>query len=103
MSSDQIPIVTTLCGSTKFKKEFEEAGARETMLGKIVLSCGCFTHADNLSLSAGQKMMLGELHLRKIDLSSEILVLNIGGYIGSSTRKEITYADEHEKTIYYWE
>lgn len=97
------PIIVTLCGSTKFKKEFEEADRRESMKGKIVLSVGCFTHADNLSTTKEQKEMLDELHFRKIDISSEVLVINVGGYIGESTRNEIDYAYLKEKSVCYLE
>ncbi len=97
------PIVVTLCGSTKFKKEYEEAYHRETMKGKIVLTVGCFTHADNMATTEDQKRMLDQLHFWKIDMSSEILVINVGGYIGESTRKEIDYASECGRKIYFWE
>lgn len=97
------PIIVTLCGSTKFKKEFEEAYYRETMLGRIVLSVGCFTHADNLDTTEEQKRMLDELHYKKIDISSEIFVVNVGGYIGESTRKKIDYSYLKGKSIRYLE
>lgn len=51
----------------------------------------------------GIKTMLDELHKRKIDLSDEILVLNVGGYIGESTRSEINYAEAHGKPVKYLE
>jgi len=47
--------------------------------------------------------MLDRLHLRKIDLADEILVINVGGYIGESTKSEIKYAKEHSKKIRYLE
>lgn len=34
---------------------------------------------------------------------SEILVLNVGGYVGDSTRSEIAYAQRRGKTIRYLE
>ena len=97
------PIIVTLCGSTKFKQAFIEANRRETMAGKIVLSCGLFNHADGINLTEKEKIFLDELHKRKIDISSEILVLNIGGYIGESTKDEIDYAYLKRKSILYWE
>lgn len=100
---DRLPTVVTLCGSTKFKKEYEEAYFRESSLGKIVLTVGCFTHADNLGTTEEQKAMLNMLHLRKIDMSDEILVINVDGYMGIDTKKEINYAAKHGKTIHYWE
>lgn len=47
--------------------------------------------------------MLDELHFRKIDISSEILVINVGGYIGESTRNEIDYAYLKGKSVCYLE
>jgi hypothetical protein len=46
---------------------------------------------------------LDELHLRKIDLADSVYVLNVGGYIGSSTQKEIEYAQSKDKPIEYLE
>jgi len=48
-----------------------------------------------------QKIALDELHKRKIDLADEVLVLNVNGYIGSSTRSEIEYAKQHNKPVRY--
>ena len=71
------------------------------MVGHIVLSVGAFMHADSEPISEEQKAALDELHKRKIDLADEVLVLNVGGYIGSSTRSEIEYAVAHHKPIRY--
>jgi hypothetical protein len=99
------PTIVCLCGSTKFKQEFIDANFRETMLGKIVLSVGFFSHADNkiFTPTEEEKLMVDELHKRKIDLADEILVLNVGGYIGNSTKSEIEYATKLGKTIRYLE
>lgn len=103
------PKIVCLCGSTRFYKQFQEANYRETMNGKIVLSVGFYPHAQNemhgeqVGITVEQKCALDELHKRKIDLADEILVLNIGGYIGDSTRSEIAYADSINKPIYYLE
>ena len=51
----------------------------------------------------GTKEMLDDMHLRKIDLADEIFVINVGGYIGESTRSEIAYAEETGKKINYLE
>lgn len=102
------PTVVCLCGSTRFKDVFIEANKRETLAGKIVLTVGTFPHTDAGAapedvLGVEVKAGLDELHKRKIDLADEILVLNVGGYIGSSTRGEITYAQDVGKPIRYWE
>ena len=97
------PKIVCLCGSTKFKKAFEVATLNETLAGNIVLSVGCYMHADHIPISAQDKILLDELHLKKIDLADEILVLNKNGYIGESTKCEIKYAKSQGKHIRYWE
>ena len=103
--------VITLCGSTRFKDEFMEAQKRLTLEGNIVISVGLFGHSgdyevwenmDEGTLTA-TKEMLDDMHKRKIDMANEIFVINIGGYIGESTRSEIEYAVIHGKTVKYLE
>ncbi|MCV2402283.1 hypothetical protein OFY17_05210 [Marinomonas sp. C2222] len=97
------PPVVTLCGSIKFKQAFIDANYNETMMGNIVLSVGGFGHSEHLNLTEQDKQMLGDLHKRKIDISDEILVLNVGGYIGKSTEIEIQYAREKGKAVRFLE
>ncbi len=79
--------VVTLCGSTRFKNEFMEAQKRLTLEGCIVISVGLFGHSgDSEVWTEGTKEMLDDMHKRKIDMADEIFVINVGGYIGSSTR-----------------
>jgi hypothetical protein len=98
------PRIVCLCGSGRFRETYEQAEAKETLAGNIVLTIGVNTKdvARDPALS-GMKPFLDELHLRKIDLADEILVLNVGDYIGESTRNEITYAEKTGKPIRYWE
>ena len=96
--------VITLCGSTKFKEQYLEAQKRLTLEGNIVISVGLFGHSgDDEVWTEGTKAMLDDMHKRKIDMSDEIFVINVGGYIGDSTRSEIQYAEEHGKTIRYYQ
>lgn len=96
--------VITLCGSTRFKDEFLETQKRLTLEGNIVISVGLFGHSgDDVVWTEGVKDMLDRQHLAKIDLADEIFVINIGGYIGDSTRREIAYADYRGKSITYLE
>ena len=103
--------VVTLCGSTRFKNEFMEAQKRLTLQGCIVISVGLFGHSgdhevweqmDEGTLTK-TKEMLDDMHKRKIDMADEIFVINVGGYIGSSTRSEIEYAKAHGKVVRYLE
>ena len=96
--------VITLCGSTRFKDEFLEAQKRLTLEGNIVITVGLFGHyGDDVVWTEGVKDMLDRQHLAKIDLADEIFVINVGGYIGDSTRREIAYAEYKGKSITYLE
>lgn len=96
--------VITLCGSTKFKKEFLQVQKELTLQGNIVISVGLFGHSgDNEVWTEGTKEMLDDMHKRKIDMADAIYVINPGGYIGESTRSEIEYAKRHCKIIEYLE
>ena len=103
--------VITLCGSTRFKDEFMEIQKRLTLEGNIVISVGLFGHSgdnevwENMDEGAltKTKEMLDDMHKRKIDMADEIFVINVGGYIGSSTRSEIDYAIATGKAVHYLE
>ena len=103
--------VVTLCGSTRFKDEFMEVQKRLTLAGNIVISVGLFGHSgDNEvweNMDEGTltrtKEMLDDMHKSKIDMADEIFVINVGGYIGSSTRSEIDYAKAAGKPVHYLE
>lgn len=96
--------VITLCGSTRFKDQFLEAQKRLTLEGNIVISVGLFGHSgDDEVWTEGTTEMLDDMHKRKIDMADEIFVLNVGGYIGSSTRSEIEYAKSRGKRVNYLE
>ena len=96
--------VITLCGSTRFKDAFMEAQKQLTLEGNIVISVGLFGHSgDDEVWTEGIKEMLDDMHKRKIDMADEIFVINVGGYIGSSTRSEIAYAAATGKTVRYLE
>lgn len=102
------PRIVVLCGSTRFISAFHAANLRETLAGHIVLSIGCDTKSDSDLLLAGQltladKGRLDELHLRKIDLADEVLILNVGGYLGESTLRELAYARHQGKPIRWLE
>ncbi len=96
--------VITLCGSTRFKDAFLETQKRLTLEGNIVISVGLFGHSgDDEDWKEGTKEMLDNMHKRKIDMSDGIFVINVGGYIGDSTRSEIDYAIRNGKTVEYLE
>lgn len=102
------PRIICLCGSTRFGEAFRKAQLDETLKGKIVLTIGCNMKSDteifgNMPESelTEIKNKLDELHKRKIDLADEVLILNVDGYIGESTRSELEYAKANNKPIKY--
>lgn len=102
------PEVVVLCGSTRFPEAFAEASRRLGLECKIVLSVACFGHSGDLTpeqceIGNPTKDALDLLHKQKIDLADRVLVLNVGGYIGDSTRSEIEYAEWFDKPIDYLE
>ena len=103
------PRIVTLCGSTRFWQQFRDEGLRLTMEGKIVLSIGIHApesmkHANPDSKEGkALKIRLDALHKQKINISDEIFVLNVGGYIGESTKSEIRHAVAVGKRISWLE
>jgi len=103
------PTIVCLCGSTRFMEAFFDEGWRLTLEGKIVLSVGVCKHADEDGAHGAEALgpdvvkQLDELHLRKIDLADEVRILNVGGYIGESTGKELAYARKQGKVIRFLE
>ena len=103
--------VITLCGSTRFREQFMQAQKDLTLQGYIVISVGLYGHAGDQEVWENMdegtltktKEMLDDMHKRKIDMADEIFVVNVGGYIGDSTKSEIKYAHEHGKVVRYLE
>ena len=103
--------VVTLCGSTRFKEEFMKAQKDLTLQGYIVISVGLFGHSGDSEVWENMdegtltktKEMLDDMHKAKIDMADEIFVINVGGYIGESTRSEIEYALLRKKRVKYLE
>lgn len=132
------PTIVTLCGSSRFKEAFERAAKIEELAGRLVFTIGFFGHHEpgfdmDETKAGSPKAKVDELHLRKIDLSDEILVINplchlcnrcgkpcevntklgcssccsapfgTGRYIGASTIREIEYAKRCGKVVRFFE
>lgn len=98
--------VITLCGSTRFKDEFMAENQRLTMEGNVVISLGLFGHTDLPDYdwttdATDLKRTLDRLHFQKIDMADRVHVINVDGYIGESTQREIAYARSRGKHITY--
>lgn len=102
--------VVCLCGSTKFSEEYREARIKFTLDGYIVLTIGCDIRSDDdifghLTLAQQEKIKkeLDELHLDKVRMADRVYIINKGGYIGFSTRRELALALKMKKSINWLE
>ena len=95
--------IITLCGSIKFKDTFLKVQENLTLEGNIVFTPNFFNHIEKEEISLDTKKMLDKMHRQKIDMSDEIYVINLNGYIGESTKSEIEYAKSKGKNISYLE
>lgn len=106
---DRKPKVITIVGSTRFSDVQQIAMMHLSMMGHIVIPCGLYGHADEPQgaeyltsdgdESTPEKRMLDKLHYQKIDISDAIFIVNIGGYMGSSSRRELGYAVSAGKEV----
>ncbi|VEU80572.1 NUDIX hydrolase [Haploplasma axanthum] len=95
--------VITICGSLKFKREMMNAAMKLELLGNVVL-IPIFPLDDNFDEYTEEELnILGKMHKEKIKISDAILVINVGGYIGKSTKSEIEFATSLNKEIRYLE
>ena len=94
--------VVTICGSMKFYKEQIAIASRlEKENGWCVIQC--VYDIDSVSMTENEMKNIVNAHWKKIDISDAVYVVNIGGYIGESTRKEINYAISKDKEVIYHE
>ena len=98
--------VITLCGSTRFEAEFAVVNQRLTLEGCVVLSLGMFSLPDLADYDwtadvSDLKGRLGRVHLQKIRMADVVYIVDPGGYVGESTRREIAYAESLGKPVRY--
>ena len=87
--SAEYPVVT-LCGSLQFRDEMRRLDAELTLAGHVVLAPTLLD--PSTELDDEQRARLGRVHLQRIAMADEVLVVNVGGYVGESTRAEIEHA-----------
>ena len=98
--------VITLCGSTRFEAEFAQVNQRLTLEGCVVISLAMFSLPDLAGYdwtidSSDLRGRLAGVHLQKIRMADGVYVVDPGGYVGESTRREIAYAQSLGKPVRY--
>ncbi len=94
--------VITICGSMRYSKEMIKI-AEELELKEGYAVIQCVYNVDGKKYEGIDASILDKIHRKKIDISDAIYVVNINGYIGESTRKEIEYANNNGKEVIYHE
>lgn len=90
--------IVTICGSMRFKQEMMTiASELELKYGYLVIQCVYFS--EDQILSKKDIELLNKIHYQKIELSDAIYIVNVNGYIGDATKKEIEYARLLNKEI----
>lgn len=104
----------TLCGSTRYKKEYLEVNKALTLAGHVVYSVSMWSHNtdERIDPTEEEKTILDLVHLAKIEESDAIVVIDIllasdgslsksEPYVGSSTKREIQWASIRSKDVYF--
>lgn len=94
--------IITVCGSYKFKQEMIEIAEEMTLKGNCMITPNDLTRTDKSAYTEDEILMIDKMHKEKIKLSDAILVVDVNGYIGNSTKSEIEYAKALNKEIIYY-
>lgn len=92
----------TICGSRRFMDEILKAKMDFERMFYIVHTPNfSFTKDDLEEFTDEQLDMLHEVHYTKMRNSDFVYIVNVDGYIGSDTMREVDYAKEHNMEIRY--
>lgn len=98
----------TLCGSTRFEAQFHEWNHKLAVAGHTVYSLSLFGREatdegkiGNKLVTETEKITLDLVHLDKIMNSDAIVVIDVDGYTGFSTKREIQWARMQGKHVYW--
>lgn len=94
--------IITICGSLRFQKEMMEIAEKMELEGNCILTVIYPTKENKDAYTEQEFEMFDKMHKEKIKLSDAILVVNVDGYIGSSTKSEIEFAKSLGKEIIYY-
>lgn len=85
----------------RFRDELARLDAELTLAGHVVLAPTVLDPATEPG--AEERIVLDRVHLQKIEMADEVLVVNVGGYVGESTRREIEHARSHKIPVRFLE
>ena len=94
--------IITVCGSLKFKDEMMKTALKVELEGNCVLTPIYPIGDDKDIFTEEEAKILDDMHRVRIKMSDSILVINVDGYIGESTKREIELAKSLNKEIIYY-
>lgn len=94
--------IITVCGSYKFRKEMVEVTEKLALQGNCMLTPIELSKPNKEAYTEKEAEIFDKMHKEKIKLADAILVVNVNGYIGDSTKTEIEYAKLLGKEILYY-
>lgn len=94
--------IITICGSLRFQKEMMEISEKLELEGNCVITPIYPARDSKDDYTEEEFLMFDKMHKEKINLADAIVVVNVGGYIGSSTSNEIEYAKKLNKEVIYY-
>ena len=94
--------IVTICGSMKFRNEMMMI-AEKLELKQRYIVIQCIYGDSSREYNESEMEILSQLHFEKIKISDAIYVVNVNGYIGEATKKEIEFAKSLNKEILYLE
>jgi hypothetical protein len=103
------PKIVCLVGSTRFFREFQRAAYEAELAGEITVGpaftpdVGPDEHGGQVGITPEQKTAVDAAFVQKITMADEVMVINVGGYVGQSTRKDIEFARSIGKPIRWLE
>ena len=95
--------VITICGSMKFINEMMEVSEKVELEGNVVLMpIYNPSRPSKEAFTKEEVAILDQMHRERIKLSDAILVVDVNGYIGESTKGEIEFAKSLNKELLYY-
>lgn len=96
-------MILTLCGSARFEPYWHEANKQLGLAGHICFALMTYPSIEGSKswYTDAQKWTLDLAHLAKIEESDGVVMLNIEGYLGESSLRELEWARMRNKMIFW--
>lgn len=95
--------IITVCGSMRFIKDMMDISVKLELEGNcLLMPIYSPTRSSKKDFTEEEAEMLDKMHKERIKIADAILVVDVEGYIGESTKNEIEFAKSFGKRILYY-